>query len=186
MRARPLIGVIGSGGRSDAELAGPLGVRLAQEGLSLITGGGGGVMAEVARAFATVVGRRGLSLGVLPAAAECGSPEGRARYAAPPGYPNPHCDLVLRTHLPQRGPEGKEAGSRNHIIVLSATAVIALPGDAGTQSEIELTLEYGRPLILFAPDGRWARYAGMAASASTVDEVMRGLGGLGIAGQPGS
>ena len=37
--------------------------------------------------------------------------------------------------------------SRNHLTVLSADAIVALPGGAGTRSEVELALEYHRPLM---------------------------------------
>jgi predicted Rossmann-fold nucleotide-binding protein len=39
--------------------------------------------------------------------------------------------------------------SRNHINVLSADAVVALPGGAGTRSEIDLAKRYGIPLIAY-------------------------------------
>jgi predicted Rossmann-fold nucleotide-binding protein len=61
--------------------------------------------------------------------------------------------------------------SRNHLIVLSAHAVVALPGGEGTRSEIELALEYHTPLLLFAPKGEWAAYEGRAASAANLDEA---------------
>ena len=39
--------------------------------------------------------------------------------------------------------------SRNHINVLSSDVIVALPGDAGTLSEVELAVRYERPLIAF-------------------------------------
>lgn len=39
--------------------------------------------------------------------------------------------------------------SRNHINVLSSSALIALPGDAGTASEVRLAQAYRRPLVAF-------------------------------------
>ncbi len=68
---------------------------------------------------------------------------------SPPGYPNPWVELAVRTHLPFSGASGTGPDSRNHINVLSTDAVVALPGSAGTRSEIELALGYGRPLVLF-------------------------------------
>jgi uncharacterized protein (TIGR00725 family) len=123
MRSRPLVGVMGSGKSEHAALAEPLGTWLACEGVHLLTGGGRGVMTAVSRAFCAVAGRAGLSIGVLP-----GDGWGRS----PDGYPNPWIELAIRTHLPLRGPEGGALLSRNHINVLSADAIVALPGGAGT------------------------------------------------------
>ena len=39
--------------------------------------------------------------------------------------------------------------SRNHINVLSADAILALPGGSGTASEVELAVRYGKPVIAF-------------------------------------
>merc|ERR1711924_582440 len=39
--------------------------------------------------------------------------------------------------------------SRNHICVLSADVVVALPGGAGTASEIQLAKQYGISVCLF-------------------------------------
>jgi len=132
---------MGSGREAHAERAEPLGAWLAREGVHLLTGGGAGVMAAVSRAFCAVENRRGLSIGVLP-----GGPDGRA----PAGYPNPWIELAIRTHLPLRGPEGGERLSRNHVNVLSADVVVALPGGAGTSSEVALAVRYGRPIVAFA------------------------------------
>ena len=69
------------------------------------------------------------------------------RITPPAGYPNPFVELAVRTHLPSSGAAGTSALSRNHVNVLSADVIVALPGGAGTRSEVELALEYGRPLI---------------------------------------
>ena len=102
-------------------------------------------MAAVSQAFHEVEERRGLVIGVLRAAAR-GSSEQRA------GYPNPWVELAIRTHLPLSGGEGADIASRNHINVLTADVVIALPGARGTQSEVELALRYRRPLIAYLRD----------------------------------
>jgi len=44
---------------------------------------------------------------------------------------------------------GTEPMSRNHINVLSSNVLVALPGGAGTASEVSLALRYGRPLIAY-------------------------------------
>jgi uncharacterized protein (TIGR00725 family) len=142
---RPLIvGVMGSGTEPHADLAGPLGRWLAERGFWLLTGGGAGVMAAVSEAFCSVPDRTGRIIGVLP-----GRTGADGRYEAPPGYPNPWVEVVVRTHLPDSGEKGKEPSSRNHINVLTADVIVALPGESGTLSEVELALRYGRPLLAY-------------------------------------
>ena len=102
-------------------------------------------MAAVSQAFHEVEERRGLVIGVLRAAAQ-GSSEKRA------GYPNPWVELAIRTHLSLSGTEGTDIASRNHINVLTADVVVALPGAWGTHSEVELALRYRRPLIAYLQD----------------------------------
>lgn len=97
-------------------------------------------MNSVSRAFAESGERRGLVIGVLP-----GGAEGRPR----PGYPNPWVEIAIATHLPLSGPEGEQPLSRNHINILSADAVVALPGGAGTLSEVRLALRYAKPIFAF-------------------------------------
>ena len=180
-RRRTLIGVIGSGSQSIPDLCVPLGTWLAEKGFDLINGGGHGVMEEVAKAFAEVKNREGRVIGVIPSLAHYSTPDQRAKYEAPPGYPNTFTDIVIRTHLSFVGPEGKETASRNHIIILSSDLIIALPGSEGTRTEIELAIEYGKPLILISPDGEWDEFAlnavvvnTLQAAVNRLEEWMRG------------
>jgi uncharacterized protein (TIGR00725 family) len=141
---------MGSGSVEYREMAEPLGRWLAESGYDLLTGGGGGVMAAACRGFAAVPNRRGVSIGVLPA-------------GPPAGCPNPWVDLVIQTHLPKRGAEGADVLSRNHINVLSAAVVIALPGREGTRTEVALALHHRKPLIAYlGPDGEIAGTSRMA------------------------
>jgi uncharacterized protein (TIGR00725 family) len=151
-----VVGVLGSGEEAHAERAEPLGRWLAGLGVHLLTGGGGGVMEAASRAFAAVPGRRGLVLGILPAA-----PDDPARPRA--GYPNPWVEVAVRTHLPETGARGADPLSRNHLNVLTADVLVALPGGAGTASEVELALRYGRPLVAFVRDA--AEIPGLPAAA---------------------
>jgi uncharacterized protein (TIGR00725 family) len=137
----PVVAVIGSGVDEHAERAEPLGRWLATVGVHLLTGGGRGVMTAVSRAFAAVPGRRGLVLGVIPSADE------QTPQRPKEGYPNPWVEVPILTHLPHSGPRGQELGSRNHIVILSAAVVVALPGGAGTASEAGLAVRYGRPIV---------------------------------------
>jgi uncharacterized protein (TIGR00725 family) len=100
-----ILGVMGSGREEHAELAVPLGRWIAANGFHLLTGGGAGVMAAVSRGFQEVPDRQGMVLGILPA-------------GPPPGYPNPWVEVVIQTHLPDRGSEGASPRSRNHLDVL--------------------------------------------------------------------
>ena len=138
---QPIVAVMGSGMDEHGELAGPLGEWIGANGCHLLTGGGAGVMASVSRAFHSVEGRVGRSIGILPGSSEAG---GRG---SPGGYPNHWVEIPIRTHLPLSGERGRDPMSRNHLNVLSSDVIVALPGGAGTRSEVELALEYGRPLI---------------------------------------
>lgn len=134
----PIVGVMGSGSAAHEERAGALGRWLAAAGVHLLTGGGAGVMSSVSRAFSETQGRLGSVIGVLP-----GDPE------PPPGYPNPWVEIPIRTHLPSTGRRGADPTSRNHINVLSSDVIVALPGSAGTSSEVRLARAYDRPVVAF-------------------------------------
>jgi predicted Rossmann-fold nucleotide-binding protein len=140
-----IVGVMGSGSDSHRERAAALGQWLAREGVHLLTGGGSGVMSAVSEAFCGVPERRGLVIGVLPGEEPA---NGSTAPAAPrPGYPNPWVEIPIFTHLPLSGRRGLDPRSRNHINVLSSDVLIALPGGAGTASEVALALRYRRPVI---------------------------------------
>ena len=134
----PIVGVMGSGVEPPAQRAGELGRGLAKTGVHLHTGGGGGVMAAVARAFHETPGRRGLVIGILPA-------EAFGSATPKPGYPNPWVEVPIFTHLPS----GDGPTSRNHLNVLSADVVILLPGGAGTAHEAALAVAYRKPAVAY-------------------------------------
>lgn len=141
---RPVVTVVGSGESADVNLCGAVGELIARLGYHLLTGGGRATMEEVSRAFVEEPRRAGLVIGVVP-----GAIDGCGEYEARDGYPNPWVELAVYTHLPDSGSKGKLSSSRNHINVLTADAVVALPGGPGTRSEIELATGYGVPLIAF-------------------------------------
>ncbi len=164
----PIVGVMGSGSHEHRALAAPLGRWLATLPVHLLTGGGSGVMLSVSRAFASVRPRRGMVVGVLP-----GTSEG----ASPRGYPNPYVELVIRTHLPLSGEEGGDPLSRNHVNVLSSDVVIALPGRAGTSSEVKLAVRYGRPVVAYlGADGEIPELIRGVEIARTLEEVQGFVG----------
>ena len=191
MKRLPIVGVMGSGVRSHEGLAVPLGRRLAGLPVHLLTGGGGGVMGSVSRAFAGVEEREGLVIGVLPrpeegpeagtgagvaagttAGAAAGTTAGAAAGTAAgteSGRANPWVEVVVRTHL---GTAGAALDSRNHVNVLTSDVVVALPGSVGTASEVELSVRYGRPVILFGDLERARTFPPEVATAATVDDVV--------------
>ncbi|MCP4836830.1 MAG: hypothetical protein GY895_18920, partial [Phycisphaera sp.] len=122
-RRLPILGVMGSGQHEHAELSEPLGIAIARAGWHLLTGGGNGVMASTSRAFTRTHPRAGLALGIL---------RGDVDGTLLPDYPNEHVEIPIATHL--AGGE-TEFGSRNHLNVLTADVVLALPGSVGTRAE---------------------------------------------------
>ncbi|MBD49246.1 MAG: molybdenum cofactor carrier protein [Gemmatimonadetes bacterium] len=158
----PIVAVIGSGVDEHDDLAQPLGQWLAGQDVHLLTGGGSGVMEAVSRSFHSVPDRRGLVIGVLPGEA------GRS----PEGYPNPWVEIPIATHLPFSGEQGTEVRSRNHINVLSADAIIVLPGGAGTASEVDLAIKYRKPLAAFAIEpGDLSKLPPDVSVYQTIDEI---------------
>ena len=143
MNRLPIVGVMGSGKVEWAERATELGRWLAREGVHLLTGGGNGVMTSISRAFFKVPNRKGVVIGVLPGQA------GDQSYRPKEGYPNPWVEIPIFTHLPKSGNQGTDPLSRNHINILSSDVVIAMPGGPGTVSEVQLALEYHRPVVAY-------------------------------------
>jgi uncharacterized protein (TIGR00725 family) len=75
-----------------------------------------------------------------------------------PGYDrttaNPFIDVVLPTGL---------GHARNVLVVAAADAVIALPGEHGTASEIALALTLGRPVVAL---GAWQHIPGVEVATT--------------------
>ena len=171
-KIRKMIAVIGSGKEQHSNLSVPLGQWIAKNGYSLINGGGSGVMLSTAKAFCSVKNRKGLVVGIIPSSSTCSSPLERESYMSPSDYPNQYTEVTIRTHLHLSGALGKNIASRNHIIILSADTVIALPGGLGTRSEIELAMEYKKPLVLLNPNGEWDSFAHRASTVKTVSDAV--------------
>jgi uncharacterized protein (TIGR00725 family) len=161
--AKKTVGVMGSGTSEHDDYARPVGEALADLGVNLLTGGGGGVMTAVSRAFIRTPTRRGISIGVIPCASE--SDRGTAKA----GYPNEFVELAIYTHLPYSGPQGTHDLSRNHINVLSCAAIVALPGEDGTAAEVSLALRYGKPLVVYSPVRELVEH--FPSSAVRVDNI---------------
>jgi len=140
-RRLPVVGVLGSGDEAHTDKAEAIGRWLATLDVHLLTGAGKGVMEVVSRAFQAVPDRVGLVVGIAPCGDDPAVPQ--------PGYPNPFVELAILTHLPLSGISGTDPMSRNHINVLSSNVLIALPGGAGTSSEVALAVRYRRPIVAF-------------------------------------
>ena len=154
----PVVGVMGSGELEYNELSEALGQTLARRGVHILTGGGAGVMRSVSRAFASVPERPGLVLGII-----------RSDTDGLPGTPNEFVELPILTHLPFSGEQGTHALSRNHINILSSQLVIALPGSAGTKSELQLCRQYQRPVLAYLENEKQRLLADIAWTTSLTD-----------------
>jgi len=170
---RRIVAVIGSGETADPQCEG-LGGLIAGLGCDLLTGAGRGSMEAVSRAYFETSPRAGVVVGIVPGTVHpLHAIENRweepVRFDLPPGYPNPWVEIAIYTHLPDSGPEGTLRSSRNHVNVLSADAIVALPGGAGTDSEMWLATRYGVPVIAFGEHAAPAPYG--IELARTLNEV---------------
>lgn len=153
IRRIKIIGVIGSGTESYKRLSAPLGRLIADSGYHLLTGGGYGVMAEVSKAFCDFSERKGFSIGIIRSSYYPVLDENTQERTHINFLVNEWIEIPIFTHLPLSGEQGTDFMSRNHINVLTSDIVIALPGSAGTYSEVKLSVQYQKPLILFLGGG---------------------------------
>ena len=120
---KKIVGVIGGHNcsREVGQLAHNLGKKLAKVVDIIVCGGLGGTMEAVCKGFKA---ENGLTLGIIT------------------GYDkkdaNRYIDLVIPTGL---------GLARNVLVVKSADVIVALPGEAGTLSEIAYALQFSIPVI---------------------------------------
>ena len=149
---RTVIGVMGSGRPllpAAAATARHLGALIAAEDWVLLTGGRASGVMDACSQGARSAG--GFVVGVLPDA-----DASRASSAL---------DLAIRTGL---------GDARNVVNVLSSDVVIALPGGAGTLSEVALALSARKPVIALGWDpGAAARAAGRITDADTPEAAIQ-------------
>jgi len=121
-----LIAIIGQATPDEAleQLAREAGRLLAAAGVSLITGGLGGVMAAASEGFKQCPTRAGVVIGILPSSC--------------PSDANPHVDIALATGIGE---------ARNAIIASAADAFIAIGRGYGTLSEIGLAMKLGKKVV---------------------------------------
>ncbi|MFA5187623.1 MAG: TIGR00725 family protein [Patescibacteria group bacterium] len=122
-KKRVIVAVVGGHvcGAKVEQIAIKLGELLAKVGVILVTGGLKGVMEAVSRGAKN---GGGLTVGILPS---------EDKNAA-----NPYIDIPIPTGL---------GYTRNTIVAGCADAVIALPGEYGTLSEIAFALNMKKPVI---------------------------------------
>jgi len=155
---RTVIGVMGSGRPLDGaafSLAHRLGALIAERGWVLLTGGrSAGVMDAASRG---AKGAGGLVVGVLP--------------DADGSLGSEYLDIAIRTGM---------GDARNVVNVLSSDVVIALPGGAGTLSEVALALKAGKTVIVLGWEpGAALRESGPGriVDAASADEAIERAGG---------
>ena len=98
-----------------------LGEKLAKVADYLVSGGLSGTMKAVSKGFKSA---GGVTIGILP---------GYSKTDA-----NPYVDISIPTGL---------GLARNVLVVKAADVVVALPGEAGTLSEVAYCLQFGIPVI---------------------------------------
>ena len=141
---KKVISVIG-GRHCNAEveqLAHNLGINLAKVVDTLVTGGLQGTMKAVCSGFKA---KRGLTIGIIPSYDKKEA--------------NEFVDIVIPTGM---------GLARNVLVVKAADLVIALPGEAGTLSEIAYCLQFGIPVISL---GSWDIKG--VIKADSIDEVIK-------------
>ncbi len=161
----PIIGVMGSHEDTWNEYAQPLGALIAAHDYHLLTGGGGGVMTEVAKGFTDVEDRAGLCIGLLPTSNYKGGLVSREE------FPNPYVELPIITPLDKRAVSDSMPYSRNLVNIMSSHAVIILPGSHGTENEASLALMYKKPMLLFGPDHAFERFPEGVTRTDSIEEV---------------
>ena len=144
MKRRCVVAVIGAGDapRAICKLAFELGREIAKRGAVLVNGGRAGVM-EFAAAGARKEG--GHTIGILP---------GYDRSAA-----NRHIEFAIATGIGE---------ARNAVIVATADAVIALPGEGGTLAEIGFAKKFGKPIVAL---DSWPEIEGLRRAETPVEAV---------------
>ena len=161
----PIVGVMGSGKSLHLDRSSALGRWLAERNVHLLCGGGGGVMLAVSKAFAECTHRKGRVIGIIPGKWDAGI------YSNASGYPNDWIEIPIFTHLPFSGTSGIQLESRNHINVLTSDTIVILPGSAGTASEAQLAVRYGKPAIAWLDER--ADIAGLPAEIQVASEFER-------------
>ncbi len=131
----------------DEQYAYQVGAMIAQEGWILLNGGRASGVMEASAKGAKENG--GITLGILPFTDRA--------------WASQYIDIPIVTGMGM---------ARNVINVLSSDLIVALPGRAGTISEIALALNYGKEVILFRFDaGDWLKPYFKEGKVYFIDEL---------------
>jgi uncharacterized protein (TIGR00725 family) len=185
LRKLPIVGVLGQGARippERARLAREVGAMVARLGAHLLTGGGYGVMEAAAQGFTAIDPRAGLSIGIVPRAAD-GAFDTPNRDLDGRPYPNAYIEIAIMTPLPPRVADWHSEPGRNHINILTTDANIVLPGNVGTRNELDMAAHYrdeakrarnDRRTVLVGPPGEFSQeHRELFVHASSVAEAER-------------
>ena len=143
------VSVVGSGAEHEAA-AEEVGRLLAERGCTVVTGGGGEVMAGASRG-AKAAG--GTTIGILP-----------GEYADA----NPWVDHIVVTGI---------GHARNLAVAASGSAVIAVGGSWGTITEIAFARRLGRTVVILEPG---LEIPGVVRAATPAAAVQLALAGLAL------
>jgi uncharacterized protein (TIGR00725 family) len=140
-----LVSVVGGAAASPGEFshAVRLGELLARNGFTVVCGGGSGVMEAVCMG---AVETGGASIGILP--------------GTDPAEANPWVTIPIPTGM---------GTSRNRIVAITGSVLVAVGGRYGTLSEIAYALEAGRPVCAMGP---WASIEGVT-SVNSPEEALK-------------
>jgi len=131
------VGIIGDSAERPElnKIAEKMGMLIAKEGYTLITGGRQGIMQAASRGAKSLNPRPETSrvIGILPGIDETGS--------------NPYIDYVIPTGV---------GWARNQIVVLSSDIVVAIGGGAGTLCELSYSWVYKKPILAFTGMDGWS------------------------------
>jgi uncharacterized protein (TIGR00725 family) len=187
LRKLPIIAVFGQGTplkSARRDLAKSVGALVAGLGAHLLTGGGYGVMEAAAEGFVGIAGRAGFSIGIVPREPD-GPLDSINHDLDGRPYPNPFVEIAIHTPLPPRVGGWLDSPARNHINVLSADGIIALPGGPGTRNEIEMAAIYRgetnrspserRTVLVGPPEEFEQRHKELFVHAGTLSEAERHL-----------
>ncbi len=166
IRRLPIVALFGQGtppSRERIALARDTGRMIAGLGAHLLTGGGYGVMEAACEGFVGVEPRKGLAIGIVPRRPDGAFDEPNRDLQGRP-YPNAFVEIPIMTPLPPRVGDWRSEPGRNHINVLTADAMLALPGGTGTRNELDMAMSYrgedamvaaARRTILLGPRGEF-------------------------------
>ncbi len=162
----PIISVVGSHDRSMEDYAVPLGKMIAEYDYHLLVGSGSGVMSSVSKGFTSVEERAGVCVGVFPVGADYDG-----SLLSHETYSNRYIEVPLLTPLDAKAERDINPFSRNQVNVMSANAIIALPGDHGTRNEVSLGLRYHKSILLFGPEAEFASFPEQITRVDDFDAV---------------